>query len=276
MPTHHLIPGASLWAMEGVVAPPVDGIEKAAAAGFASFEVGVVCLTDEIAKRVQAAGMRLVVQCYPMTGPDIAESLDIAKKYDAIHVNVHAATPHLSEDETVNRISRMIEEGEKRGLPVLFETHRGRVTQDLYRTAQLCRRLPKMKLTLDVSHYIVTEEKVGPTEELKPLLDVLLDRVEMIHGRISNGQQIQVDVGDGSNPLAQSYRKLWGEAMRRWRARSPVGSVLIFEPELGPPDYAIRDLSGKEFSSRWEQSLVIKRLGEEAWKDASAATEPLY
>jgi sugar phosphate isomerase/epimerase len=262
--------------MEGVIDPPADGIEKAAAAGFAAFEIADVWLTDEIAKRIQAAGMRLVLQCYPMTGPDIAAPLDLAAKHGAMHVNVHAATPHLSEDETASRIGRMIEEGKKRNLPVLFETHRGRFTQDLYRTTQLCKRLPEMKLTLDVSHYIVSEEKVGPTDELKPFLDVLLDHVEMIHGRISNGQQIQVDIGDGSGPLAQSYKKLWSEAMRRWRARNPVGSALIFEPELGPPDYAIRDLTGQEFSDRWEQTLTLKRLGEEAWKEAFSATGPLY
>jgi hypothetical protein len=170
----------------------------------------------------------------------------------------------------------MIAEGKKRNLPVYFETHRGRFTQDLYRTAQLCTRLPDLLLTLDVSHYIVNEEKIGPTEELKPLLDVLLDRVGMIHGRVSNGQQIQVDIGDGSEELAQRYKRFWAEAMRRWRIRNPVGAALVFEPELGPPDYAIRDLSGKEFSNRWEQSLVLKRLGEEAWKEAATATAELY
>ena len=36
--------------------------------------------------------------------------------------------------------------------------------------------------------------------------------------------------------------------------------------ELGPPRYAITLPDGKEFSDRWEQSLVMKRLAEQAWE----------
>ena len=49
------------------------------------------------------------------------------------------------------------------------------------------------------------------------------------------------------------------------------GDVLPFCSELGPPGYAITDLSGNEISDRWQQSLVIKRLAEEAFADAQAA-----
>jgi hypothetical protein len=35
------------------------------------------------------------------------------------------------------------------------------------------------------------------------------------------------------------------------------------------PAYAIVDPSGREISDRWEQSLVMKRLAEQAWTLAS-------
>jgi len=37
---------------------------------------------------------------------------------------------------------------------------------------------------------------------------------------------------------------------------------------LGPPGYSIVDLKGAEISDRWQQSLVMKRLTEQAWKNA--------
>jgi hypothetical protein len=59
--------------------------------------------------------------------------------------------------------------------------------------------------------------------------------------------------------------------MTRWLEKAHAGDVLPFCSELGPPPYAITDPTGREISDRWEQSLVIKRLAEEAWHDALAA-----
>lgn len=78
------------------------------------------------------------------------------------------------------------------------------------------------------------------------------------------------------------------ESIRWWRIYGMVGArhdllvlvkeaqqghVLPFVTELGPPDYAITNpnyLSSNqvEISDRWEQALVLKRLGEESWKRA--------
>ena len=46
------------------------------------------------------------------------------------------------------------------------------------------------------------------------------------------------------------------------------GDVFPFASELGPPRYAITLPDGREFSDRWEQSLVMKRLAEQAWEKA--------
>jgi hypothetical protein len=43
---------------------------------------------------------------------------------------------------------------------------------------------------------------------------------------------------------------------------------------LGPAPYAVADLSGRELSDRWQQSLVVKRLAEEAWADAELSVQP--
>ena len=51
------------------------------------------------------------------------------------------------------------------------------------------------------------------------------------------------------------------------------GDVLPFASELGPPRYAITTPDGLEFSDRWEQSLVMKRLAEQAWDRASRELE---
>jgi hypothetical protein len=62
--------------------------------------------------------------------------------------------------------------------------------------------------------------------------------------------------------------------MAAWLRKSQPGDVLPFTCELGPAPYAITDLSGRELSDRWEQSLIIKRLAQEAWSDAELSAQP--
>jgi hypothetical protein len=90
------------------------------------------------------------------------------------------------------------------------------------------------------------------------------------HDRIPNGEQVQVNVGDGTGRLQQVYVKIGAQGMRAWLNDARPGDALPFASELGPPSYAIVDPAGREISDRWEQSLVMKRLAEQAWEVASS------
>ena len=60
--------------------------------------------------------------------------------------------------------------------------------------------------------------------------------------------------------------------MAGWLKRAGKGDVLPFRIELGPPDYAIRDLSGREISDRWAQTLVFRTLAERLFNEAVKET----
>lgn len=62
---------------------------------------------------------------------------------------------------------------------------------------------------------------------------------------------------------------LWRECFRAWRKRAKAGDVMPFTSELGPPRYAITTPDGREISDRWQQSLVLREIAQDAW-DASA------
>jgi hypothetical protein len=97
----------------------------------------------------------------------------------------------------------------------------------------------------------------------------IIERVAHVHGRISNGEQIQVDVGDGSDQSVGSpagfFKQIWTECFKAWRKTARNGDIMPFSSELGPPRYAITTPDGQEISDRWGQSLVMKKLAEEAW-----------
>ena len=56
--------------------------------------------------------------------------------------------------------------------------------------------------------------------------------------------------------------------MHAWKRDAQPGDIFPFASELGPPRYAITLPDGREFSDRWAQSLVMKRLAEQAWEMA--------
>lgn len=278
MPTHQLLFGFTIWGFEGIYSPPETGLARLRPAGFYLVETSEGMLDRPgVLDQIRAEAFRLVLQCYPGSVEELKPSLERARELGAVLVNAHAASPHMEEGEAVTMLDRMYDAAEEIGVRLLFETHRGRVTQDLFRTARLCRMVERLRLNLDVSHFVLAEERPGPTPDLAPLLDVILDRTEMLHGRISNGQQIQVDAGDGTGDLARRYVKFWAEAMRRWRLRNRAGSTFVFTPELGPPDYAIRHpATGAELSDRWEQAMTIRALAEEAWAVSKGSSSPLW
>ena len=74
------------------------------------------------------------------------------------------------------------------------------VTQDLTRTVSYARALEDIRFDLDLSHYFVAGEI---TEDLTPAslaaFDVLLERAVMLDGRVSNGEQVQIDIGSAGD-----------------------------------------------------------------------------
>lgn len=271
MPTHLLLKGATLWGLKGIYNPPEAGLQTLKERGVSVLEVSDSELTPELLTEIQRHQFGVVIQAYPDSAEKLDETLQLATASRARAINAHAATPHLSEDEAVQLISGLVEKAGAAGISLYFETHRGRITQDLYRTSMLAQRVPQMRFTLDVSHYVLAEERPGPTERLAPLLDTILNQTDMIHGRVSNGQQIQVHTIEKDSEITENHRKLWTETMRRWRLRNKPGSSLIFTPELGPPPYAIVDENGKELSNRMEQSEVLWDLAQSAWKASATA-----
>jgi sugar phosphate isomerase/epimerase len=167
-------------------------------------------------------------------------------------------------------VVKIVREGRKiandAGLAHFVETHRNNFTENIPQTLRLIEAVPEIRFTGDLSHFVVVGEFYGwEAEGALERMSPILERTSHLHGRISNGEQVQVDVGDGSSDTAQFFVRLWAHAMRHWRKNAASGDVFPFTSELGPPRYAITLPDGREFSDRWQQSLVMKNLAEQAW-----------
>ena len=241
-------------------------------AGFA----GVECwLNDgneaEVGDALKRHGLRIVLGHRPFKSEEIRATVDRAVRLGADFVFAQPADAFTSLDTVVALVTEGRKMANDAGIPFFVETHRNNFTENLPQTLALIERVPDIRFTADLSHFVVVGEFYGWADEgaIDRMMPVL-ERTAHIHGRISNGEQVQVDVGDGSGVTPQFFVRLWSTAMRHWLKDAQPGDIFPFTSELGPPRYAITLPDGKEFSDRWEQSLVMKRLAEQAWAEATA------
>lgn len=246
-------------------------------AGFDAVDTGIPKTPEEEQKWLALSGkygLKIGLQTYPDKVDDLTAPLAAVKRMKAPYLDVHVGNYFVPEKEATELLRALSERCKREGVAMMVQTHRGRVTQDLLRTVAYTKAIPDLRYCLDLSHYIIAGEiggKLSPQAE--EAFDVLLRRAPMLDGRVSNGEQVQVDIGPaGESNHAKNFAQLWKRAMVYWLKSAKPGDLFVFRVELGPPNYSILDLQGKEISNRWEQALAFRALVETIWNEAVQET----
>jgi hypothetical protein len=265
----------SLWAMErrrpdGVEWSLEEKLEKIVEAGFDG--VGVRFLERAYVRQVTEFlgrhGKTWQAQCYPRTVDDLIPVLDLVREFGADHVNLQPDVRPYDLSECIPLLEGWIELSDRYKIPLNVETHRNRMTTDLFFTLHLLDRFPELRLTADLSHYVVGREFEWPiSEENHSLIHRILDNSWAIHGRIASREQIQLQI---SFPHHREWTELfmawWRYGLRSWMRRADDDAKLTFLCELGPPEYAMTGADGYELSDRWEESLQLRDMIRHLWR----------
>jgi len=141
------------------------------------------------------------------------------------------------------------------------EGERRRVT--LYRNA-----FPDLRLTADLSHYVVGREFAWPiAPENHAMIHRVLDNSWGLHGRVASREQIQVQLGFPQHrDWVDLFMGWWEYGIRSWRQRAGPDATLTFLCELGPPTYAMTDADGYELSDRWQEALAMRDMIRALWR----------
>ena len=128
------------------------------------------------------------------------------------------------------------------GLTLYVETHRDRMTTDLLFTLQLVDAVPSLRLTADLSHFVVGREFRYPiSAENEALVGRILERSWAFHGRVATREQVQVQLSFPHQRMwLDVFRGWWELGFRDWRRRAPSSATLVFTPELHLPGGARR------------------------------------
>ncbi|QIG98311.1 MULTISPECIES: sugar phosphate isomerase/epimerase family protein [unclassified Bradyrhizobium] len=271
----------SLWAMERRLAdegewPLQTQLAMIRDAGFDGAGVRFIdpAFAREVTGFLRAHGMIWQAQCYPKRVDDLKPVLELVAQLGADHVNLQPdIRPRLLADciPLLEGWRRLAAEA---GVAVHVETHRDRMTTDLFFTLDLLDCFPDLRLTADLSHYLVGREFAWPVDDVNhAMIHRILDNAWGIHGRIASREQVQISLGF---PQHQGWVSLftdwWDYAIRSWRKRAGPDATLTFLCELGPSPYAITGPDGRELSDRWHDALVMKDMIRALWE--RIANEP--
>ncbi|GGW47614.1 sugar phosphate isomerase/epimerase family protein [Arenibacter certesii] len=166
---------------------------------------------------------------------DYKNNLEEILKWNPILVNCHTGSDFYTYEENHAFIEAANSLSTKYNIPVYHETHRGRFSYSLPETNKYLTQNPELKLTLDVSHWMVVHESLLQGKE--NLLAPVIDRTHHIHARIGHAQGPQVNdptAPEWTNAL-EKHLDIWEAIIKKgWKEHKGIFTVTT---EFGPADY---------------------------------------
>lgn len=186
-----------------------------------------------------------------------------------LHVTLHAGRDHWPSHQLDHLAEDIIAERFRTGLDVLVETHRARMLPSAHESERLLRRHPDLRITLDLSHWIVVAESL--LADQSSAIDLAIERADHVHARFGHPQSPQIDDPDSPRWAAavDSHLECWDRVVERLR---DLGRRPTFLAEFGPTDYATPDpRTGGPLGGPAELNLWMTRLLRDRY-DRTAAT----
>lgn len=264
----------SLWAMErrhtdGHERMLAENIAMIAEAGFDGISAHYTNRADVVRlnETLRGTGLKIEGVCFPRSVEDLRLPLELAAEFPVSHINLQPDVRLRRVEDCLPLLDGWMRLAEEAGIPVFIETHRDRMTTDLFFTLDLLDERPDLPLLADLSHFLVGREFAFPVqEENHALIRRILDNTHAFHGRVASREQVQIEI---SFPHHRSWLDLflewWGYGFRRWRARATEDAALVFTCELGPKPYAITGRDGNDTTDRWAEALLLRQLVRDLW-----------
>lgn len=246
-------------------------LERVIAAGFDGVGVNIarVARTAGVASAMNPRGLAWEGQVLVHDGAQLGAYIREAHALGAHHLNVQIAGPVAHLDEALTLVDELTAAAVDAPLPVWFETHRGRLTNDLLFTLRILEARPGLPLTGDLSHYPVAGEMELPLrEDQAAAIERILRNCRNFHGRVSTSHQVQIAFGAPQHHgWLEQHTAWWRRGFELWLESAGADDTLTFMCELGPPPYAITGPDGAELSDRWEEAQRMREIVLGLWRE---------
>jgi sugar phosphate isomerase/epimerase len=181
-----------------------------------------------------------------------------------LFINCHSGKDFFSIADNHKFIEFTLDQEQKSGIEIFHETHRGRMCFSAPITKSFLMKYPKMKLTLDLSHWTNVHESM--LDDQKESLDLACARGGHIHARVGHEEGPQVN-----DPRAPEWKNTLEKHLAWWDKavanREKEGyKRMTFLTEFGPPNYMpVLPYTRQPVANQWDINVYMKNLIKERY-----------
>ncbi|GAB3165599.1 hypothetical protein GCM10027291_09220 [Telluribacter humicola] len=260
------------WGMEHL--NYAEAAQRVKAAGYDGMEIAVWDNKyDEAAQAVKERGLDLILMAFSMgdTFEEMQQNyrawLEKVTSYHPRFINSHTGKDWYSFEQNCEMIRVAMEVQEQTGVPVLHETHRGRLTYSAPTILPYLDAFPQLRLTADFSHWVnVAESYLADQEDT---IQRAIQHTSHIHSRIGHPQGPQVN-----DPRAPEWQEALNVHLAWWDAivemhRQKGTDTLTITCEFGPAPGYLPTLpyTNLPVASQWDINLYMKELLSERYNE---------
>ncbi len=178
--------------------------------------------------------------------------------WNPTYINCHTGSDFFTFEQNKAFIDVANEVAKENSIPIYHETHRGRFSYNLPDTKKYIQAIPDLKMTLDISHWMVVHESLLENQDAE--LKEVLNRSHHIHARVGHAESPQVN-----DPEAPEWKKAIDRHMDVWekviRQKWETQDVYTITTEFGPADYMpTLPYTRVPVADQWKANIYMMRV----------------
>jgi hypothetical protein len=210
---------------------------------------------------IEKYDLKIIPQHYDTYEDDFSKHFDLynlwierVKQYPCKKINSQTGKDFFSFEQN----KKLIEAAENSKMNIIHETHRNKFSFAAHITKEFFQKIPSLKITLDLSHWVCVSESF--LEDQTEAVELAIKRTEHIHARVGYPEGPQV-----SDPRVIEWQQALNMHLSWWdrvvERKKNENSTLTISPEFGPFPYMVYIPSiGKSVADQWEVNCYIMQL----------------
>lgn len=186
--------------------------------------------------------------------------LDLVKPFKALKIDSQTGKDFFEFGQNKQLIDVAVEHTKATGVEVYHETHRNKFAFAAHITKEYLAKIPYLKITLDISHWINVAESF--LEDQQEATDLAILRTEHIHARIGypEGPQVPDPRVPEWQEAVNHHIAVWDKIIERKKLEGD-DQVVTITPEFGPYPYMVSmPFTRQPITSQWEVNKYMMDL----------------
>jgi len=244
--------------------------QKVSNAGYDGIEFAIPRATtnaelQEIWNTTEKHNLKIIAQHFDTYEADYTKHYDLycswfekVKELPCVKINSQTGKDFFTMEQNTALIDAASKISKQTGIQIVHETHRNKFSFASHITKQYLEKIPDLKLTLDISHWVCVAESF--LEDQQETVQLALDRAEHLHARVGYpcGPQIPDPRVPEWEHALDAHLGWWDKIVER---KKKENGLLTISPEFGPYPYMVHlPATSTPIANQWDVNVYMMNL----------------